>query len=736
MAIERNVLHVNQARPADGDGTTWATAFKYLQSALAVAVPGQEIHVAEGTYLPDEGPTVIDNDRNATFQLRTAVTLYGGFPATGNPGFAERDPASHPTVLSGDIDGNDTPDFGNRTGNSLHVVIGSGAGWSAVLDGFTIRAGFIDTTYGGGAGMFNSNGSPTVRNCLFEDGSGTNSGGIFNDGNSPARIENCLFRNNRASNAGGAIRNNQAGANARISNCRFENNWSRWAGGAIYNFHASPLITDCIFLRNDSDGFGGGAIHGDQPASRAQVVRCTFEDNTAPDGGALYNRRGAVAEVRESVFLTNAAEDDGGAVFDSGGTFRLINCRFLANAAGGDGGAVCGLGTLELLLANCAAGGNAASGKGGVLFGGAGTPAVLANCSLSRNQALAGGACLIDGSGATLNLANSICWQNTAPTGPQLGVQNAGVITVGHCLLEGGLAAIHSTATVNDGGNNLMVDPQFVDADGADNLIGTSDDDLKLPITSPALDGGNNAAVPAGVTTDLAGLPRLVDGDKNGTTTVDLGAYEYYNNPDMDGDGLLDSWEQQLIDANPNDGITTYAEVDPNADYDNDGLANKDEYARTTSPLNPDCDGDSLTDGAEVHTHSTNPLAADTDADKFGDAIEISHGMNPNASDASLFNHVTAIISSSAIEMSAAGLYTEAAIRNLYVGTPLLAVDLAAAEVAIDLRVEWSDSLTTGSWQPYDFSSPDWTRSDTGWLHHTPDSHCFYRIFLGERPGP
>ncbi|MCU0781058.1 MAG: MSCRAMM family adhesin SdrC, partial [Akkermansiaceae bacterium] len=222
--------------------------------------------------------------------------------------------------------------------------------------------------------------------------------------------------------------------------------------------------------------------------------------------------------------------------------------------------------------------------------------------------------------------------------------------------------------------------------------------------------------------------------DKNGTTIVDLGAYEYYNNPDLDGDGLLDSWERQIIDADPNDGIRTYADVDPNADFDNDGLANKDEYARATSPLNPDCDGDTLSDGAEVHTHSTNPLAADSDADKFGDAIELAHGMNPNASDTSLFNHVATVIGSSAVEMSAAGLYTEAAIRNLYVGTPLLAVDLAAAEVAIDLQVECSDSLTSGSWQPFDFSSPDWSRTATGWLHHAPGSHCFYRIFLGERP--
>ena len=37
---------------------------------------------------------------------------------------------------------------------------------------------------------------------------------------------------------------------------------------------------------------------------------------------------------------------------------------------------------------------------------------------------------------------------------------------------------------------------------------------------SPAIDAGDNAVVPTGVTTDLAGSARIVNG------TVDMGAYE------------------------------------------------------------------------------------------------------------------------------------------------------------------------------------------------------------------
>jgi len=73
---------------------------------------------------------------------------------------------------------------------------------------------------------------------------------------------------------------------------------------------------------------------------------------------------------------------------------------------------------------------------------------------------------------------------------------------------------------------NIDDDPLFADADGADDTVGTLDDDLRLPADSPCIDVGDNTLVPFGVTTDLDGDPRINDGDGDGTTTVDMGAYE------------------------------------------------------------------------------------------------------------------------------------------------------------------------------------------------------------------
>ena len=72
----------------------------------------------------------------------------------------------------------------------------------------------------------------------------------------------------------------------------------------------------------------------------------------------------------------------------------------------------------------------------------------------------------------------------------------------------------------------------FADADGTDNTSGNEDDDLRPGAGSPAIDSGDNSAVPTGVLTDINGDQRFQD-DPATTDTgigaapiVDMGAYE------------------------------------------------------------------------------------------------------------------------------------------------------------------------------------------------------------------
>ncbi len=76
------------------------------------------------------------------------------------------------------------------------------------------------------------------------------------------------------------------------------------------------------------------------------------------------------------------------------------------------------------------------------------------------------------------------------------------------------------------GTGNINVDPLFVDPDGPDNNPATwQDNNYHLQEGSPCVDTGNTSA-PNLPGVDLDGKPRVVDGNFDGTSIVDMGAYE------------------------------------------------------------------------------------------------------------------------------------------------------------------------------------------------------------------
>ena len=96
--------------------------------------------------------------------------------------------------------------------------------------------------------------------------------------------------------------------------------------------------------------------------------------------------------------------------------------------------------------------------------------------------------------------------------------------------------------------------------------------------------------------------------------------YQIFVNPDDDGDGLSDPWEEKYFGS-----ITVYGGSD---DPDHDNLANSNEIEWATSPINPDTDGDGLKDGDEVWTHNSNPHRRDSDWDGLDDGEEVVLGLD------------------------------------------------------------------------------------------------------------
>ena len=141
----------------------------------------------------------------------------------------------------------------------------------------------------------------------------------------------------------------------------------------------------------------------------------------------------------------------------------------------------------------------------------------LTNVTFSGNTADSGGGMYnvsFDADYPTyVTLANVILWGDSAATGAEIYNAGTSTSTVTYSDVQGGYP----------GTGNLNADPLFVDA---------ANGNLRLQDTSPAIDAGDNLAVPVGVTTDLDGKPRFVDTPTVPDTghgappIVDMGAYE------------------------------------------------------------------------------------------------------------------------------------------------------------------------------------------------------------------
>ncbi|MCP4966748.1 MAG: hypothetical protein GY926_16165, partial [bacterium] len=158
--------YVDQSAAGGGGGLDWANAFTNLQDALTTTVSGDIYHIAEGTYYP----TTPGGSRETAFVVTDGIQLYGGYAAGG----ASRDPATYPTVLSGDIDLNGQLD----SDNSYHVLVGSS---NTTLDGLTVTRGYADGEWdhqrGGGALLTRAWSDALVQGSDFISNSSTDRGG-------------------------------------------------------------------------------------------------------------------------------------------------------------------------------------------------------------------------------------------------------------------------------------------------------------------------------------------------------------------------------------------------------------------------------------------------------------------------------------------------------------------------------------------------------------------------------
>ena len=349
-------------------------------------------------------------------------------------------------------------------------------------------------------------GQPSITDCTFQDNTATSRAGALSIGHANTLVTGCTFIGNTVDQWGGAVWTDEE---PLITACTFTGNFAGFSGGAFYAWRGAPLVTACTFTGNSAANFGGAVSCVDEFAD-AVFTDCVFSGNVAGFGGAVYNNE------PDPVF---------------------VNCTFLGNLAGGWGGVVYSAFS-DAVFTNCVLSGNTAVSFGGAVYNFRSSPA-LTNCTLASNSAGIDGGGVFNQLEANPVLTNCILWANTdgGPTdeSAQIFTLVSGQTVVNHSIVQGWTGALGGLGNFGD-------DPLLVNLD-----------DLRLRPGSPAIDAGDNLAVPPGVT-DLDGNPRFADDPCTDDTgvgdgvhpLVDLGAFEFQGSSrpgDVDGDcvvGIID----------------------------------------------------------------------------------------------------------------------------------------------------------------------------------------------------
>lgn len=307
---------------------------------------------------------------------------------------------------------------------------------------------------------------------------------------------------------------------------------TQYEGGGIYINSASPTITNNVIQNNTACSEGGGiAVSFGSPKIQGNTIQNNTQSacSGGPGGGGIALGGNGSAQVIGNLILNNSwpSGNGGGISMNAAGTPTIKNNIISGNTASGVSPAAQGGGVAmqndsnPLMVQNLIY--NNSAGQGSNVF--------ISVPSGSRGPLLVNNT-IVGGLGGNQGTAvYSIGFDNQVQFFNNLLIAPAGQNAV-YC--DGTYSQLPPTFTSNDafssggsgldgtcagqsGGNgNFSAEPQFVNAGGAD---------FHLQPASPAVDAGSNAA-PNLPPADFAGNVRILDGNNDCVSAIDLGAYE------------------------------------------------------------------------------------------------------------------------------------------------------------------------------------------------------------------
>lgn len=266
------------------------TTVEDLVSALE-RTEGQEIavYIAPGAYDVSSCHMFHNNGGNPTTESVSHIAL-------------------NKQTLSGTTDNpRDVVLYGNKTDRIVYC-------WCGMVKNLTISNGYISATakYSGGAGLCGRNAVTQANNIIVTDCQSAISGG----GVTSVKCTNVTVENCTAAASGGGV---YAPWDNPIFRDGFIRGCSAKDGAGAYGVS----LTNTVVSGNASAQYGGGV------ANCSQVIDCTIYDNSAVQGGGVYN-----SPVTDGVVSNNTASNGGGLRLGSATNVRIV-CNTASRYGGG-----------------------------------------------------------------------------------------------------------------------------------------------------------------------------------------------------------------------------------------------------------------------------------------------------------------------------------------------------------------------------------------------------------------
>ncbi len=414
---------------------------------------GAKFYFCTGKYLLAEDTKKVVKLEWSKYSKQVRLEFYGGYaPRSGGIDRSQRSVSSNISMLTGDTDDNGYAEDGE------YEILLLGNQVDLLIDGMTLAYSTRALTVSSGAGEAKA----TLKNCIVRNNfrEGSSAAGVMVQ-NGTLVAENCQFKDNTAHN-GGAIQCNSLRAVVSATSCTFSGNESANCGGVMNHSGGRVTFEQCTFSSNKSNGYGGGAIHanfdtklGASAFAELTCKNCTFSSNTAARFG------GAISMEKAEATLT-------------GCTFNGNNSATNYVGNGGTGGTVAMIAkeNAVLHLSGCTFKNNRTQGTGSALYQDRGR-SYIDNCKFTDNTANNRACIRLCGVKDTPE-QNSLCYMHncnisdntmTSNSGWGIAVQltNAGAFCMNNCTVARNTGGNNSCATINGGGNMILVNSTIAD---------------------------------------------------------------------------------------------------------------------------------------------------------------------------------------------------------------------------------------------------------------------------------